>query len=138
VLQRRLLPTLPLRYNNLHNKVVPRIDSCQARFALTSAQVFSCTDLVTNLERFYTSILDLLDDPDEKDEVDQLLMWWNRYVLIMNVVPVLMTVFRQIFPLYADLEQASSKNSALARIRQKCKEIKERAVHTLIATSGLA
>jgi len=81
VLRRRLLPTSPLRYNNLHNKVVPRIDSCQARFALTSAQVFSRTDLVTDSERFYTSILDLLDDPDEKDEVDQLLMWWNRYVL---------------------------------------------------------
>ena len=138
MLRRHLLPMSPLRYNNLHNKVVPRIDSCQARFALTSAQVFSHTDLITDSEHFYTSILDLLDDPDEKDEVDQLLMWWNRYVLIMNVVPVLMTVFRQIFPLYADLEQAPSKNSALARIRQKREEIKERAVHTLIATSGLA
>ena len=37
------------------------------------------TDLVTDLEHFYTSIIDLLDDPDEKDEVEQLLMWWNRY-----------------------------------------------------------
>ena len=128
----------PLRYNNLHNKVVPHIDLCQACFALTLAQVFSRTDLVTNSECFYTSILDLLDDPDEKDEVDQLLMWWNRYVLIMNVVPVLMTVFRQIFLLYADLEQAPLKNSALAQIRQKREEIKERAAHTLIATSGLA
>lgn len=50
----------------------------QARFALTSAQVFSRTDLVTDSERFYSSIMDLLDDVDEKDEVDQLLTWWNR------------------------------------------------------------
>ncbi|KIM55229.1 hypothetical protein SCLCIDRAFT_48509, partial [Scleroderma citrinum Foug A] len=68
------------------------------------------TDLVTDLEHFYTSIIDLLDDPDEKDEVEQLLMWWNR----------------QIFPLYADPERIPSKNSALAQIRQKHKEIKER------------
>ena len=95
---------LPLRYDNLLNKVVSRIDLCQAHFALTLAQVFSHTDLVTDSECFDTSILDLLDDHDEKDEVDQLLMWWNRYVLIVNLVPVPMTVFRQIFPLYADLE----------------------------------
>ena len=62
--------------------VVPLTVLLQACFALTSAQVFSCTDLITNLEHFYTSILDLLGDPDEKDEVDQLLMWWNRYKVL--------------------------------------------------------
>ncbi|KAF8836929.1 hypothetical protein BDN67DRAFT_910194, partial [Paxillus ammoniavirescens] len=46
----------------------------QARFALTSVQVFSRTDLVTDSKRFYTSILDLLNDPEEKEEVDQLLV----------------------------------------------------------------
>ncbi|KIM60075.1 hypothetical protein SCLCIDRAFT_26865 [Scleroderma citrinum Foug A] len=90
----------------------------QARFALTSAQVFSHTDLITDSECFYTSILDLLGDPDEKDEVDQLLMWWNR----------------QIFLLYADLEQVPVKNSALAWIKQKCEEMKERAANILFGT----
>ena len=56
----------------------------QARFALTSAQVFSCTDLITDSERFYTSILELLDDADEKGEVDQLMAWWNRWVTFRN------------------------------------------------------
>ena len=135
---RHLLPTLPLRYDIVLSKVVSHIDSCQARFALTSAQVFSCTDLITNSEHFYTSILNLLDDTDKKDEVDQLLMWWNRYVFIVNVVPVQMTVFRQIFPLYADREWVPSKNSTIAQIRQKHKEIKERVAHTCIATSDLA
>ncbi|KAF8451070.1 hypothetical protein L210DRAFT_3500268 [Boletus edulis BED1] len=37
----------------------------QAHFALTSAQVFSCTDLLTDSEQFYNSILELLDDLDE-------------------------------------------------------------------------
>ncbi|KAH7917216.1 hypothetical protein BV22DRAFT_1108609 [Leucogyrophana mollusca] len=75
----------------------------QVRFALTSAQVFSRTDHVTDSERFYNSILELLEDPEEKDEVDQLMTWWNR----------------QIFPVYADPERLPSKDSALARIREK-------------------
>ncbi|KAF8440781.1 hypothetical protein L210DRAFT_3612077 [Boletus edulis BED1] len=57
--------------------------SCNARihgahFSLTLAQVFPHTDLLTDLERFYNSILKLLDDLDERDEVNQLLQWWNR------------------------------------------------------------
>ena len=50
----------------------------QARFALTSAQVFSCLDLSTDSECFFNSVLELLDDPEEKDEVELLLGWWNR------------------------------------------------------------
>lgn len=65
--------------------------------------VFSRTDLITDSERFYISILDLLSDPEEKEEVDLLLLWWNR----------------QIFPLYTESERLPSTNSALARIRAK-------------------
>ncbi|KAN0091493.1 hypothetical protein V8E55_005059 [Tylopilus felleus] len=83
----------------------------QAQFALTSAQVFSHTDLVTDSKRFYNSILELLDDPQEKEEVDQLMIWWNH----------------QVFPLYTEIEHLPSKDSALARIRQKHAE-HERAV----------
>ncbi|KAF8834343.1 hypothetical protein BDN67DRAFT_992683 [Paxillus ammoniavirescens] len=83
----------------------------QTRFVLSSAQVFSRPDLVTDSECFYGSIVELLDDPKGKDEVDQLLTWWNR----------------QVFPLYADLECLPSKDSALARIRQRRTECNERA-----------
>ena len=31
-------------------------------------------------EQFYNTILKLLDDPEEKEEVDQLITWWNRLV----------------------------------------------------------
>ncbi|KAI5991824.1 hypothetical protein EDD15DRAFT_2168810, partial [Pisolithus albus] len=51
----------------------------QTRFSLTSAQVFSRTDLITDSKRFYSSIMELLDDPDKSDEVDQLITWWNRF-----------------------------------------------------------
>ncbi|KAL4079774.1 hypothetical protein J3A83DRAFT_4185731 [Scleroderma citrinum] len=82
----------------------------QTCFALTSAQIFSQTDLVTDSECFYFSIVELLDDPDEKEEVDQLMTWWNR----------------QIFPLYADPECLPSRDSALARIHQKWMECRKR------------
>ena len=43
-----------------------------------SSPVFSRTDTVTDLERFYNSLLELFEDSDEKQEVDELLVWWNR------------------------------------------------------------
>ncbi|KAH7917440.1 hypothetical protein BV22DRAFT_1052428 [Leucogyrophana mollusca] len=100
--------------HGMHSVTKPSIAyvATQTRFALTSAQVFSRTDLATDSERFYNSILDLLEDLDEVEEVDQLMLWWNR----------------QIFPIYADTERAPSKNSALARIREKRLELKERSV----------
>ena len=30
------------------------------------------------LAHFYNTIKELLEDPKENDEVEQLLMWWNR------------------------------------------------------------
>lgn len=49
----------------------------KARFALSASNVFSRTDTVTDSERFYNSILELLEDPDEIKEVDALTAWWN-------------------------------------------------------------
>ena len=43
-----------------------------------SSPVFSCTDTVTDSERFYNSLLELFEDSDEKQEVNELLVWWNR------------------------------------------------------------
>ena len=55
----------------------------QVRFALCSSSTFSRTDLVTDSETFYKSVLGLLEDGEEKSEVDALLSWWNRYVLLI-------------------------------------------------------
>ena len=46
--------------------------------------MFSRTDTVTDSERFYSSVLDYFEDVDEQDEVRELLIWWNRSVLIMT------------------------------------------------------
>lgn len=32
----------------------------------------------TNSERFYNSIVGLFSDPEEQEEVNKLLAWWNR------------------------------------------------------------
>ena len=40
--------------------------------------MFSRTDTVTDSERFYTSILELFEDTDEREEVNDLMVWWNR------------------------------------------------------------
>ncbi|KAF9236552.1 hypothetical protein BU15DRAFT_89082 [Melanogaster broomeanus] len=50
----------------------------KASVAYVATQVFLCTDLITDSEHFYNSVLELLEDHDEKDEVDHLMTWWNR------------------------------------------------------------
>jgi hypothetical protein len=47
-----------------------------------SSPVFSRTDTTTDLETFYSSVVDLFDEPDEREEVKELLTWWNRCALI--------------------------------------------------------
>lgn len=84
----------------------------QVRFALCSSAVFSRTDMVTDSERFYNSILELFDDIDEREEIDDLLVWWNR----------------QIFPTYSSAQRPIAINSALARIKAK-RALKKAAVH---------
>ena len=64
----------PINSSGNSSKVV------QVRFALSSASVFSRTDTTTDLEQFYDSILEVLKDADEQEEVWNLLTWWNGWV----------------------------------------------------------
>ncbi|KAG1893253.1 uncharacterized protein F5891DRAFT_1131324 [Suillus fuscotomentosus] len=81
-----------------------------ASIAYIATQVlFSRTDTTTDSEMFYHSFLDLLEDPEEFKEVDELLTWWNR----------------QVFPTSFAAKRAISVNSALFKIRQKCVALKQ-------------
>lgn len=40
--------------------------------------MFSRTDTTTDSERFYDSVVEVLEDPEEGYEVHDLLVWWNR------------------------------------------------------------
>ncbi|KAG2746209.1 hypothetical protein P692DRAFT_201841031 [Suillus brevipes Sb2] len=83
----------------------------QVRFSLSSSSVFSRTDTVTDSDNFYHSILDLLEDPDENEEVTELMMWWTR----------------RVFPNSSSSQRGISKNSALSKIREKRAILQERA-----------
>ncbi|KAG1839784.1 hypothetical protein C8R48DRAFT_621474 [Suillus tomentosus] len=88
----------------------------QVRFTLSSSSVFSRTDTTTDSETFYHSLLDLLEDPEECKEVDELLTWWNR----------------QVFPASSAAKRPISANSALSKIRQRHIALKQ-ATHGNVA-----
>ncbi|KAG1862687.1 hypothetical protein F4604DRAFT_1882296 [Suillus subluteus] len=80
-------------------------------FSLSSSSVFSHTDTVTDSDNFYHSILDLLEDPDENEEVADLMMWWTR----------------QVFPNSLSSQHRISKNSTLSKIQEKHAILQEQA-----------
>lgn len=96
----------------------------QLRFALCSASVFSRTDTVTDTERFYHVCLNVLSDVEEKKEVDELVEWWNRCVVITDLsyhrkLTSLMLASR-IFPTAAPATSRNiPENSGLARLKQR-------------------
>ncbi|KAH6909842.1 hypothetical protein BKA70DRAFT_1102178 [Coprinopsis sp. MPI-PUGE-AT-0042] len=49
----------------------------QVRFALTSTATFSRTDTITDSEKFYHSLITVMEDPEERSEVKLLLRWWD-------------------------------------------------------------
>jgi len=75
----------------------------QVRFALSSSAVFSRTDTVTDSERFYSSVLDYFEDPDEQEEIRELLVWWNR----------------RIFPGYSSAQRPPAASGARAIMKAK-------------------
>lgn len=75
----------------------------QVWFALSSASVFCRTDKETDSETFYTSVLELFEDPEEQDEVKDLTAWWNR----------------QIFPSFSNVVRVLPAESALSKIKAK-------------------
>ncbi|RDB18284.1 hypothetical protein Hypma_000648 [Hypsizygus marmoreus] len=91
----------------------------QVRFALSCASQFSRTDTVTDSETFYLTLLDVLEDIDERDNVGELIKWWNR----------------RIFP-HSSPESivAPVVGSALDRIKQKRAEAQAAAAAAAAAT----
>ncbi|KAG1813378.1 hypothetical protein EV424DRAFT_1473468 [Suillus variegatus] len=81
----------------------------QVWFSLCSSSVFSWTDTVTDSENFYISILDLLEDPDESQEVADLMTWWTH----------------RIFPNSCSSQRGISANSALSKIHAKRAALRE-------------
>jgi hypothetical protein len=94
----------------------------QLRFALSSSSVFCRTDTLTDSERFYESVLDFLEHPDEQKEVCEPLNWWNWLVivLLMGILRVdYLILGSKVFPSFVIREPAAPETSALAKLREK-------------------
>ncbi|KAG2113776.1 uncharacterized protein F5147DRAFT_571027 [Suillus discolor] len=91
----------------------------QVRFSLSSSSVFSRTDTVTDSKNFYHSILDLLEDPDESEEVTDLMTWWTRFVTSSASISKLTLVIVGFF-------QILLRHSALSKIQEKRAALQER------------
>ena len=81
--------------------------------------MFCRSDTSTDSERFYVSVLDFLDDPEEKDEVDDLLNWWNWYVIYNWHIYCVSDLVRdsQVFPSHVKRTRGVTKGGALASLR---------------------
>ncbi|KAH6871948.1 hypothetical protein BKA70DRAFT_1130358 [Coprinopsis sp. MPI-PUGE-AT-0042] len=86
--------------------------AAQVKFGLSSSPVFSRTDLVTDSEAFYASIISLLEDPEEYDEVRQLIAWWDR----------------QVFPRQINSRPAH-KDSVVSKIKERRRRLTELAAN---------
>ncbi|KAH6907114.1 hypothetical protein BKA70DRAFT_1105177, partial [Coprinopsis sp. MPI-PUGE-AT-0042] len=98
------------RIHGMQNVTIPSIAyiAAQVRFGLASCPVFSRTDKVTDSESFYASVIELLEDLEEQDEVRLLLAWWDR----------------QIFPRQINTRTVH-KDSVLSKIKERRKRMKE-------------
>lgn len=123
----RLVPLHMLRPRRAKLFKVPTyqctdLSRLQVRFALSSSAVFSRSDTITDSEGFYNSVLELFYDIEEKQEVDSLLLWWDQwkhFSALMRLERLRWICSRRVFPSASSGQQIRSKNSALARIKEK-------------------
>jgi hypothetical protein len=90
----------------------------QVRFGLSSASIFCRTDKETDSETFYTSLLELFEDPEEQDETKDLLSWWNR----------------QVFPSFSNVTRLAPTNSVLSKMKAKRAALK--AIDSNVQSTG--
>jgi hypothetical protein len=87
--------------------LIPKLQTArrclQVRFSLSSASIFCRTDKETDSETFYTSLVELFEDPEEQDEVKDMLTWWNR----------------QIFPSFSTSKRVIPANSVYFKMKAK-------------------
>lgn len=87
------------------------------RFALGTRGTFSSKDTIADSQTFYNVILAFLNHPDELENVNELIVWWNKYVMPSGSRPYQANRrIRQVFPHYVAVYRAPTANSALAKL----------------------
>ncbi|TFK17409.1 hypothetical protein FA15DRAFT_605120, partial [Coprinopsis marcescibilis] len=54
--------------------------------SLSLSQTFCRSDIVTDSERFYDSLMDLLEDLEEQADVHLLVAWWDRWDCFRSIL----------------------------------------------------
>lgn len=112
----------------------------QVRFALSSSSVFSRTDMMTDSEHFYDSTLEILEDPEEQQEVQALMKWWNMWALYNTIQKfkllnmILSINNRHIFPNHVLGLRAPKKDCVISKIWEKRARAKAAAAAAAAAT----
>nr|VWO99861.1 Type III effector HopI1 [Ganoderma boninense] len=73
------------------------------RFALGTRATFACNDTTADYQKFYNMLLAFLVHPAERENVNDLLSWWNK----------------QVFPNHIPSSFAPTANSPLAKLMEK-------------------
>ncbi|KAH6871076.1 hypothetical protein BKA70DRAFT_1131287 [Coprinopsis sp. MPI-PUGE-AT-0042] len=104
------------RIHGMKSVTIPSLAyvATQVRFALSSSPTFSRTDLITDSERFYSSVIQAFSDEREKENVEALLAWWDM----------------QIFPVYNERNKHPKKGSVLALMAEQRKVQTEAPFHS--------
>ncbi|KAH6904737.1 hypothetical protein BKA70DRAFT_1109017 [Coprinopsis sp. MPI-PUGE-AT-0042] len=101
------------RIHGMRNVTVPSlayVATQQVRFALSSSPTFSRTDLVTDSERFYGSVIEAFSAREYQEKVRTLLAWWDA----------------QNFPVYNNRSKSLKKGSVLALMKaQRLQEVSD-------------
>ena len=115
----------------------------QVQFALSSSSVFLRTDTMTDSECFYNSTLEILEDPEEQQEVQALMKWWNMWALYNTIQKlkllnmILLINNRHIFPNHVSGLCAPKKDCVISKIREKRARAKAAATTTAPAPQNV-
>jgi hypothetical protein len=102
----------------------------KVQFSLSLSSVFLRTDTVMDSKNFYHSILYLLEDPEESEEVGNLMMWWTWFMIhLIKLELQSNTLYSRVFPNSSLLQHSISKNSVLSKIWEKRAALQELAMN---------
>jgi len=122
-------PQLPLHIL-LHMYVLGQSHQCnhwffivhcskQVYFAPSSSSVFCRLDTSMDSKHFYGMILEFLDDPKEKEEVDNLLVWWNWYTQSHHTFFILTIHWQPSISQFHNMWMPSDQKTTLTWLREK-------------------
>ena len=75
-------------------------------------------DTETDSVQFYNTLLEFLEDPEEQEDVNHLLLFWNQFMFLsFQCDDDNWMCIRLIFPAYASSKVPATKDSALAQLK---------------------